>query len=90
LILAAEFAGRPCSPPGASGRRAEEVTRLGDVQLGAATIRVAVARVRESSGHFVFYAGRAAREGEPVADPRAALDQDVRARPGCPPPPRDP
>lgn len=89
-ILAAEFAGLPCSRANASGRGAEEVTRLGDVQLGDATIRVAVARVRESTGHFVFYAGRAAREGEPVADPRTALDRDARARPGCPPPPRDP
>jgi hypothetical protein len=89
-ILAAEFAGRPCSPPDASGRGPEEITRLGDVQLGDATIRVAVARVRESTGRFVFYAGRAARAGEPVVDTRAALDQDLRARPGCPSPPRDP
>jgi hypothetical protein len=88
--IAAEFAGLPCAPPDAAGRGTEEVTRLGDVELGRATIRLAVERVRESTGRFVFYAGRAARDGEPVVDARAVLDEDARARPGCPPASPDP
>jgi hypothetical protein len=38
-------------------------------------LRLPIAQVRESSGHFVLWAGREARAGEDVAANRAAFDQ---------------
>ena len=42
----------------------KETVRLDRVQYERETLRIPVAEVRESTGYFVFYAGREARAGE--------------------------
>jgi hypothetical protein len=54
----------------------EEVVRLGRVRYERETLRIPIADVRESTGYFVFYAGRAARPGE-----EPLRDRDLRYSP---------
>ncbi len=42
----------------------EEVLRLDSVRNEGATLRITIAEVRESTGYFIFYAGRAAKPEE--------------------------
>ncbi|HEV3000345.1 MAG TPA: hypothetical protein VGW75_06365 [Solirubrobacteraceae bacterium] len=58
--------GTPLPPPGSdrAQERGEHTVRLGSVRYERETLRVPVAEVRESTGYFVFYAGREARPGE--------------------------
>jgi hypothetical protein len=46
-----------------------EVVRLGRVRYDRDTLRIPIADVRESTGYFIFYAGRDTRPGEqPMRD----------------------
>jgi len=45
----------------------EETVRLNRIEFGRHVLRLPVSQVRESSGHFILWAGRQARPGEDVA-----------------------
>jgi hypothetical protein len=49
----------------------EQVVRLDRIQYGREVLRIPVSEVRESEGHFILWAGRAAKPGEDVATSRA-------------------
>jgi hypothetical protein len=53
----------------------EEVVRLDRIEYGRELLRIPVAQVRESEGHLILWAGRAARPGEEVAPSRAAFTE---------------
>jgi hypothetical protein len=53
----------------------EEIVRLDRIEYGRELLRIPVAQVRESEGHLILWAGRAARPGEDVAPSRAAFDK---------------
>jgi hypothetical protein len=59
----------PSAPP------VEETVRLNRIEYGREVLRLPIAQVRESSGHFILWAGREARPGEDVAASRAAFDE---------------
>ncbi len=50
-----------------------ETVRLDRVRYERETLRIPIAEVRESTGYFVFYAGREARAGEQPFSARAGL-----------------
>ncbi len=54
----------PPGTPRAVAPGHEEVVRLNSIRREGATLRIPIAEVRESTGYFVLYAGRAARPGE--------------------------
>jgi hypothetical protein len=54
----------------------QEVVRLDRVHYERETLRIPIAEVRDSTGYFIFYAGRAARPGE-----EPLRDGDLRYRP---------
>jgi hypothetical protein len=61
----------------------EETVRLSTIEFGREVLRLPIAKVRESSGHFILWAGREAQPGEDVAANRTAFDQwwrDLYAR----------
>lgn len=68
-MLTGEVAGKrsTCSPP-AGAPVTEETVRLGDIENRRSTLRIPIARVRESTGSFVLVAGREARLGEEAVD----------------------
>jgi hypothetical protein len=49
--------------------------RLDRIEYGRELLRIPVAQVRESEGHLILWAGRAARPGEDVAPSRAAFTE---------------
>jgi hypothetical protein len=59
----------PSTPP------VEETVRLNSIEFGREVLRLPIAQVRESSGHFILWAGREARSSEDVAANRAAFEQ---------------
>jgi hypothetical protein len=59
----------PSTPP------VEETVRLNSIEFGREVLRLPIAQVRESSGHFILWAGREARSGEDVAANRATFGQ---------------
>jgi hypothetical protein len=63
-----EHADPPGTPPSLKPGR-QDVVRLDRVHYERETLRIPIAEVRESTGYFIFYAGRAARPGEePLRD----------------------
>ena len=50
--------------------------RLDSIERSRDTLRIPIATVRESTGYFVFYAGREAKPGEPLL-----RDGDLRYAP---------
>jgi hypothetical protein len=77
-----EASKRPFDPNHPTTGR-EEIVRLDRIEYGRELLRIPVAKVRESEGHFILWAGRAARPGEDVAPSRAAFDRwfvDMHAR----------
>jgi hypothetical protein len=69
-----EASKRPFDPNRPTTGR-EEVVRLDRIEYGRELLRIPVVQVRVSEGHFVLWAGRAARPGEDVAPSRAAFDK---------------
>jgi hypothetical protein len=51
----------------------EETVRLDRIEFGRHVLRLPISQVRESSGHFILWAGREARAGEDVAASRGAF-----------------
>jgi hypothetical protein len=77
-----EASKRPFDPNQPTTGR-EEIVRLDRIEYGRELLRIPVAKVRESEGHFILWAGRGARPGEDVAPSRAAFDRwfvDMHAR----------
>jgi hypothetical protein len=64
--VVSEFADPPGTPRPPIGAPQEETVRLASVERSRDTLRIPIATVRESTGYFVFYAGREARSGEPL------------------------
>jgi hypothetical protein len=78
-----EEASRRPPGPDSSTPSVEETVRLNSIEFGREVLRLPIAQVRESSGHFILWAGREARSGEDVAANRAVFDQwwrDLYAR----------
>ena len=61
--------------PAPSPRAGEETVRLNTIDFGRELLRLPIAQVRESDGHFILWAGREAQPGEDVAADRAAFNQ---------------
>jgi hypothetical protein len=61
--------------PGPSAPAGEETVRLNTIDFGRELLRLPIAQVRESDGHFILWAGREAQPGEDVAPDRATFDQ---------------
>jgi hypothetical protein len=53
----------------------EETVRLNSIDFGREVLRLPIAQVRESDGHFILWAGREAQPGEDVAADRASFNQ---------------
>jgi hypothetical protein len=70
-VVIEEASKRPV-PSSAAG---EETVRLDTIDFGRELLRLPIAQVRESDGHFILWAGREAQPGEDVAADRAAFDQ---------------
>jgi hypothetical protein len=76
-VVIEEASRRPRVPD--SGAPVEETVRFYSIEYGREVLRLPIAQVRESSGHFILWAGRKAQPGEDVAANRAAFDQWWRA-----------
>jgi hypothetical protein len=63
------------SAPDPNAPSVEETVRLNNIEFGREVLRLPIAQVRESSGHFILWAGREARSGDDVAANRAAFDR---------------
>jgi hypothetical protein len=70
-----EEASKKASVPDSSAPPVEETVRLNSIDFGREVLRLPIAHVRESSGHFILWAGREAQSGEDVAPSRTAFDQ---------------
>jgi len=69
-----ELAKQPGPAPAPSGGRGPaETVRLDRISHTPEVVRIPVAQVRESSGRFIFLAGRAARPGEALAVERGRV-----------------
>jgi hypothetical protein len=84
-VVIEEASKRPVPSPAAG----EETVRLDTIDFGRELLRLPIAQVRESDGHFILWAGREAQPGEDVAADRAAFDQwfvdrQARERRGTP------
>ena len=75
-VIKAEVARQGAVPLRGRERRPEERIRLREIELTDDVIRIPVEQVRDATGRFVFYAGRAAQPGEPILD-RPPLTRDV-------------
>lgn len=64
--IISERADPPGTPRAPIGNVIEETVRLNDIERSRDTLRIPIATVRESTGYFVFYAGREAKPGEPL------------------------
>ncbi|HEV2812274.1 MAG TPA: hypothetical protein VGW10_03385 [Solirubrobacteraceae bacterium] len=62
--IISERAKPPGEPTGPGTPSERETVRLNSVRYERETLRIPVAELRESTGYFVFYAGREARPGE--------------------------
>jgi len=62
--IISEHAAKPGEPPPPQVAGPEEAIRLDRIHRSRETLRIPIATVRESTGYFIFYAGRAARPGE--------------------------
>jgi hypothetical protein len=70
-VVIEEASKRPVPSPTAG----EESVRLNSIDFGRDLLRLPIAQVRESDGHFILWAGREAQPGEDVAADRAAFDR---------------
>jgi hypothetical protein len=61
--------------PAPSTAPAQETVRLNSIEYGREVLRLPIAQVRESSGHFILWAGREAQPGEDVAASPATFVQ---------------
>ena len=58
-----------------SAPQTQETVRLNSIEYGREVLRLPISQVRESSGHFILWAGRAAQPGEDVAASPATFVQ---------------
>jgi len=70
-----EEASKRSGVPDFSAPPVEETVRLNTIEYGREVLRLPISRVRESSGHFILWAGRAAEPGEDVAASPATFVQ---------------
>jgi len=72
--IAQEWAQPPGSEPNLDPNAHNEV-RLNSIEIGREVLRLPLDKVRESTGYFIFWGGRAARDGETAIDgPKAFTD----------------
>ena len=70
-----EEASKRSGVPDFSAPPVEETVRLNTIEYGREVLRLPISQVRESSGHFILWAGRAAQPGEDVAASPATFAQ---------------